>query len=77
MIIIAYLFTANSFIELAHYRFKVAGAKIFFTRRLCQDPLETTLGVSSKEEAHMMIQQLNNSNKIRKLFVLLIRSAGQ
>ena len=44
MIIIAYLFTANSFIELVCYLFKVAGAKIFFSQRLCQDPLENFFG---------------------------------
>ena len=39
-----YLFIANSFVELVRYLFKVPGVKIFFSRTLCQDPLENFFG---------------------------------
>ena len=39
-----YLFTANSFVELVRYLFKVPGVKIFFSRTLCQDPLVNFFG---------------------------------
>ena len=39
-----YLFTANSFVELVRYLFKVPGVKVFFSHTLCQDPLENFFG---------------------------------
>ena len=39
-----YLFTANAFVKLVRYLFKVPGVKIFFSCTLCQDPLVNFIG---------------------------------
>ena len=36
--------TAKSFIELLEYLFTVEGVKLFFSERLCQDPIENYFG---------------------------------
>ena len=66
-----YLFTANSFVKLVRYLFKVPGGKIFFSHTLCQDPLETFLDVNGKEGALMTILLSN------KLSILWIHSVAQ
>ena len=44
MIMYIYFYIANSFIGLVRYLFKIPEIKIFFSRTLCQDPLENFFG---------------------------------
>ena len=43
-IISLFVITANSFLELVDYIFKIPGVKVFFNEQLSQDPLEKFFG---------------------------------
>ena len=43
--------SAHSFIELVEYVFKIPDVKVFFSRRVCQDPLEKFFGCQRQRGA--------------------------
>ena len=65
-----YLFTANSFVELIRYLFKVPGVKIFFSRTLCQDPLENIFECQRQRGVLMTILLSKNFSKTQALCIV-------
>ena len=61
--------SAHSFIELVEYLFAVPGVKLFFSRRICQDPLEKFFGCQRQRGAtndNPSVQQfLQNTQVLR------------
>ena len=43
--------SAHSFIELVEYVFKIPDVKVFFSRKVCQDPLEKFFGCQRQRGA--------------------------
>ena len=77
MIVYIYFYIANSFIGLVCYLFKIPEIKFFFSRTLCQDPLENFFGCQQQVGSTNDNPTVQDFQKTHKLSVLSIRCVGQ